>query len=244
MDCPACGQPGPDGGDTCPRCGLIFAKYRPRPLRPGPPAAAGGRWRELLLTWPQPPGTASLTARALLLGGLLWLSLPLVLARPVDNASGQCFLHLVNLPFHEAGHVFFRPFGALLHSLGGSLGQLLVPLICLGVLLVKTRDPFGAAVCTWWAGENLLDLAPYINDARAGVMPLLGGNTGRSSPYGFHDWEFILTETGLQRYDHTLAWLAQGVGTILMLVALGWGGWLLWRGYRGDRGLTGTGRAR
>ena len=41
------------------------------------------------------------------------------------------FWHLVNLPFHEAGHILFRPFGRLMTSLGGSITQLLMPLICL-----------------------------------------------------------------------------------------------------------------
>ena len=46
-------------------------------------------------------------------------------------------------------------------ALGGTLGQLLVPLICMLTLLLKARDPFGAAVCFWWFGENFLDIASY-----------------------------------------------------------------------------------
>jgi hypothetical protein len=38
--------------------------------------------------------------------------------------------------------------------------------------------PFGAAVAIWWAGENLIDVAPYINDARELKLVLLGGKTG------------------------------------------------------------------
>ncbi len=116
----------------------------------------------------------------------------LIFSSIASNAAGDSLLHLVNLPFREAGHVFFRPFGQFMTSLGGSMGQLLMPLICLLTLLLKTRDPFGAAVCGWWFGENLLDMAPYIGDARAGQLPLIGGNFGHSSPYGFHDWEYLL----------------------------------------------------
>jgi hypothetical protein len=65
----------------------------------------------------------------------------------------------------------FANFGSFLGSLGGTLGQLLMPAICLWVLLVKTRDTFGAAVALWWFGENFLDIAPYIDDARAGQLP-------------------------------------------------------------------------
>jgi hypothetical protein len=146
-----------------------------------------------------------------------------------SNAAGESWLHLVNLPFHEAGHVVFRPFGTFITSLGGTLGQLLMPLVCMAVLLLKTRDPFGGTVCFWWFGENFLDLAPYINDARDGVLPLVGGNYGHSSPYGFHDWEYLLTETGLLRYDHLLARVSHGLGSLIMTMAVAWAGWLLYR---------------
>ncbi|HEV8243418.1 MAG TPA: hypothetical protein VGQ07_05455, partial [Nitrospirales bacterium] len=90
----------------------------------------------------------------------------------------ESFMHNINLPFHEAGHIVFRPFGRFMSVLGGSLGQLLMPLICLGVFLYPNRNAFAASVTLWWFAESLMDLAPYIGDARAGVLPLLGGVTG------------------------------------------------------------------
>ncbi len=72
----------------------------------------------------------------------------------------------------------------------------------------------------------------YINDARSLSMPLLGGNTGRSSPYGFHDWEFILKESGLIRFDHVIAGLAMNTGRFFMILALIWAGYLLYKQYR------------
>ena len=144
----------------------------------------------------------------------------------------ESFWHLVNLPFHEAGHIIFRPFGRLMTSLGGSVGQLLMPLVCLVVFLVKTRDTFAAAFALWWYGENFLDLAPYINDARSLTLPLLGGNTGRSSPYGFHDWEFILKEIGWIKYDHAFACFAHTLGCLLMIFAIVWAGYILYKQYR------------
>ncbi len=149
-----------------------------------------------------------------------------------SNYVYESFWHLVNLPFHEAGHVLFRPFGRLMTSLGGSIMQVLMPLICLTVLLVKTRDTFAASFALWWTGENFMDLAPYINDARSLTLPLLGGNTGQTSPYGFHDWEFILRETGLRRYDHFLAHSAFNLATVLMLCASAWGGYILFKQYK------------
>ena len=77
-----------------------------------------------------------------------------------------------------------------------------------------------------------MDLAPYINDARSLTLPLLGGNTGRTSPYGFHDWEFILKELRLAKYDHTLAQTADRLGLLVMICALIWGAYLLYKQYK------------
>jgi hypothetical protein len=102
----------------------------------------------------------------------------------------------------------------------------------MGAFLFFTRDPFAGSVAFWWFGQNFMDLAPYINDARAGVLPLLGGNTGRNAPYGFHDWEFILKESGLIRYDHAIAQISHKTGIVILLLAFLWGGYLLFRQFR------------
>jgi len=251
MQCPKCGFEQPDGGILCDRCGIVFEKYykyHPRPggVAPSPPEtvreratpsrAKGseqtGELSDLLFPRTLKGRWPSLIARTLLWVLLGWWGLSLMLSSVDSNAAGESILHLVNLPFHEFGHLLFRPLGDFMTSLGGTLGQLLMPAVCLGVLLAQTRDPFGASVALWWLGENLLDIAPYINDARAGELPLLGGNTGHSAPYGFHDWEYILGETGLLHLDQGLAKLSHLTGALVMLVALAWGGVLLWRLYR------------
>ncbi|MCD4687903.1 MAG: hypothetical protein K8R55_01055 [Desulfuromonadaceae bacterium] len=228
MKCPKCGYDNQLDREDCFRCRVIFAKVRQEPdlTEPHPqelvrPEEASETPQTLESVW---------KAAALLVMGI-WGG-KLIFAGIAGNSTGNSWLHLVNLPFHEAGHLFFRPLGGFMTSLGGTLGQLLVPLVCMATLLLKTRDPFGGAVCLWWLGESFLDIAPYINDARAGRLPLLGGNFGHSSPYGFHDWEYLLTETGLLRFDHALAKFAHGFGTLLMTLALAWGVWLLVAGYQ------------
>ena len=168
-----------------------------------------------------------LLGRLIIVAGLIIWSWQLMSASIESIVVGDSFLHLINLPFHEAGHIIFRPFGAFITSLGGTLGQLLMPSVCMAVLLFKTRDPFGASVALWWVGENFLDIAPYINDARAGQLPLLGGNFGHSAPYGFHDWQYLLTESGLLQYDHVLAKATFAMGSAIMLLSLLWSGFLL-----------------
>ena len=140
------------------------------------------------------------------------------------------FWHLVNTPFHEAGHVFFRPLGRFMTSLGGSLGQVLMPMVCMAVLMFKTRDPFGASIALWWCAQNFIDLTPYIADARSLSLPLLGGNIGSESPYGFHDWNFILTEIGHLHRDRAWAGMPLFIGRLLMVGSLIWGGMVLYRG--------------
>ncbi len=163
---------------------------------------------------------------------VLWVALAIwgvrLMAVPVaGGAIGRSWMHLVNLPFHEAGHLIFLPFGHFLHVLGGSLGQLLMPLIVI-VAFLRRGNRFGATVGLWWLAESLMDLAPYIDDARVQRLVLLGGVTGQQVPH-YHDWNEILGLLHWMRYDHLLAHLAEGTGMVLMLAALAWGAALLWR---------------
>lgn len=162
---------------------------------------------------------------ALLVWGWKFMTSPLE-----SNYAGESILHLVNLPFHEAGHIFFMPFGRFMTVLGGTLGQILMPLICVATFLLKTRDPFAASVALWWTAENFMDTAPYINDARALELMLLGGVTGQEVEG--HDWEYLLGTLGWLPYDHVLAHLSQWLGITMMAFALLWGGILLVRQYR------------
>lgn len=237
MRCPRCGFEQADGSVECPACGVVFAKVRARPT-PGaerPRAAESplqlreGPWRGVLalLTHVEPEvSPLSFAGRVLVFGvfvvwGIRFLSYPVASAELAGS-----FLHLVDLVFHEAGHVILMPLGwPFLTSLGGSIGQVAVPLLCAGTLLWKARDPFGASIGLWWTGQSLMDLAPYIGDARALQLPLLGGATG--AEVEGHDWEAILTALGWLEHDRTLATLAHLAGALLIVVSLAWAGYVL-----------------
>jgi hypothetical protein len=146
---------------------------------------------------------------------------------PLDGSDESSFLHLPNLVFHEAGHVLFMPFGEFMTSLGGSLFQVLVPLICAISFAYQYRNWFGAAVCTWWAGQNLVDVAPYIADARKLQLVLLGGRTG--AEVEGHDWEYLLTAMGWLHLDQRLGRAALIMGTLVMIGALVWASIILLR---------------
>jgi hypothetical protein len=146
-------------------------------------------------------------------------------------AIGKSWLHNIDLVFHEAGHVVFRPFGWFMTILGGSLGQLLMPLAVMLTFIIKRRNNFGASVGLWWLGQSFMDLAPYIDDALDQKLVLLGGRTGADAP-GNHDWNNILGEFNVLEKCRTYATLADTAGTVLMILAFLWGGFILYRQYQ------------
>ena len=243
MKCPRCNFVQSDRNLRCKKCGLrLEAGQEPYTAAQRKSGASGsettgsihvGDFLRDLAFSVEPGGNPFYFAGRVIVFMILFVwGWTFILSPMASHGAGSSFLHLVNLPFHEAGHIFFRLFGRWMMSLGGTLGQLLIPLVCLSALLVKTRDPFGAAACLWWFGQNFIDIAPYINDARKGELMLLGGITGQEADYGYHDWEFILNEIGLLRYDHILAHLAHGCGIVLILLSFVWAGYLLYRQYK------------
>lgn len=162
-----------------------------------------------------------------LIWGLKLISTPM-------NDLMMSFMHNINLPMHEAGHIIFSFLGDFMRVLGGTLMQLIMPAIVTGAFLVKNRDAFGASLGLWWLGQSFMDNAPYINDARAGELLLLGGVTGKEAP-GYHDWENILGRLGWLQYDQLLAKISFTVGIALMLLALAWGGYMLYLQFQANQ---------
>ena len=138
---------------------------------------------------------------------------------PISPDAMDSFLHLPDLIFHEAGHFIFAMFGQFMTALGGSLLQFLIPMIA-AVSFLRQDPPelFGAAVCTWWAGQNLVDLAPYIADSRNLQLVLLGGKTG--AEVEGHDWEFILTQLGIIHLDQAIGRWTHAIGIVIMIGSL------------------------
>lgn len=144
---------------------------------------------------------------------------------PLDGRALDSFLHLPNLIFREAGHVLFSPFGRFMTVVGGSVFQILIPVICAVTFWWQHENWFGAAVCTWWAGQNLVDVAPYIADARRLQLVLLGGRTG--AEVEGHDWEYLLTSLGWLHLDQAIGRAAHVSGTLVMIGALAWAVFIL-----------------
>jgi len=158
-----------------------------------------------------PAWTPTRVARLVLAALLLWVT-----ERLATRAWHGCALDLVNLAFHEAGHVFLRPLGSTLHFLGGTLFQLGVPALLVWYFLFRRAAAFAAAVCLWWAGESLVNVAVYMADARDLELPLVGG--------GEHDWNELFYRFGLLGEDSVAAISAatRGAGVAVMLLGLAW----------------------
>ncbi|MCW5961097.1 MAG: hypothetical protein KIS76_13120 [Pyrinomonadaceae bacterium] len=126
------------------------------------------------------------------------------------------YLDLVDLPIHEAGHLFFRPLGDFMMIAGGTLFQLIVPAIFVGYFFWKEQY-YSAAAVLFWLGQSFLNVYVYANDAIVMRLVLLGGFTG--SEGAFHDWNFMLRELGLINSTATVAGLIRLTGTLLIIAA-------------------------
>ena len=135
----------------------------------------------------------------------------------------ETILHGSILIFHEAGHVLFMPFGEFMMVLGGSLFQLMVPLLLIGYFVWR-RDFFAACFAALYLVASLDNLSRYIADARAGDLPLLGGD--RSN----HDWTFLLIEMKRLDSDIAIGRFMHNCAVMLFWLALPAGLWLAWHG--------------
>ncbi len=169
------------------------------------------------MTEDEPADGATRWARIALVAGLAYWTWQFA-RTPLSDDAMESFLHLPDLVFHEAGHLIFSPLGQFMSVLGGSLMQVLIPVIA-AVAFIRQEQPFGAAICVWWTGQNLVDLAPYIGDARALQLMLLGGRTG--AEVEGHDWEFILTRLRLVHRDQAIGRFAHALGMLIMIASLG-----------------------
>jgi hypothetical protein len=238
--CPNCHyRRGPGDGlvhlGICPACGIAMGKWLARKEQAvhsegsvtGAAAVENAfSLRGHLTVLPQRVDDLSFYGRS-----ALWLALLLwglwFCVHGIDWAViGASFMHHINLPFHEFGHILFMPFGRFMAILGGSLLQVMLPLGLVIAFVFYQRDNFAGSVCLWWCGQSLVDLAPYIADAPYRLLPLVGG-AGESS----HDWGNLLTMLGWMDWSQGLARFSFSWGCITMGLAMYWGYVLLRKQY-------------
>src|SRR5512143_2425442 len=81
----------------------------------------------------------------------------IVLARSTEPGM----IDNVDLVIHEAGHMLFGWFGEFLQVLGGTIGQLFVP-IAFTVYFYLRKEFFSSSVTLFWIGQNLFNISVYI----------------------------------------------------------------------------------
>jgi len=188
MFCPACGKKAQDGALACAGCMIIFSKWTAKERAFLPPPPPGVRL---------PAAWGAVAAGAFILFATrgwfrdwLWL------------------LDGVALAIHEAGHPIFGLLGVrFLTVAGGTIFQLGFP-IAFAVDFRRRHQPRSSDACVAWAGHNLLHIGRYAADARAQVLPLVGG--------GEHDWTYMLAEVGLLRHDLLVGQLFDFAGCALI----------------------------
>lgn len=218
----------------CPACGILYAKWQP-PADQSIGSDSGqdeeqealtmtlwASLKDLFLSVPEQVDSLAFYGRtaafiavffwgwSFILGGIDWPSI------------GGSFLHNINLPFHEFGHLLFMPLGHFWSILGGSLLQILLPLLILLGLSLQQKDNFGASLMLWWCGQNFIDVSPYIADAQLRALPLIL-NKGEES----HDWGNLLTMTGNLAHTQMIANSCFTLGCVIIFVSYIWAVYLL-----------------
>lgn len=139
----------------------------------------------------------------------------------MESSGLLSFVRLVDLVFHEAGHVIFGFFGSFIAALGGSLNQVLVPAVCAWHFL-RQKQMASASAAVFWTGENVIGVAIYVADARDMKLPLLAEGLT-------HDWNYLLSELSLRDAAEPLGRLVFVSGVLVLVTAMALLAWDLMR---------------
>jgi len=131
----------------------------------------------------------------------------------------------LTLAIHDAGHVIFRFAGDYICAAGGTINQLIVPII-LGFSFYRQRDYFALSFAGAWFSFSLSDVAVYVGDASAMRLPLTSlGDPDKAE----HDWHYLLGTQGLLRFDTTIAFWTHVTSALVLIPSLALGIWCIYR---------------
>jgi hypothetical protein len=135
------------------------------------------------------------------------------------NTPESGMLDRVNLVIHEAGHLLFGWFGEFVMVIGGTVGQLFVP-IAFTVYFFIQREFYSSSVSLFWTGQNFFSISVYMKDAQAMALPLVSVGGGEDT---IHDWNYILSKIGLLRWDQVIGTIAYLTGILIITASVVWG---------------------
>jgi hypothetical protein len=112
--------------------------------------------------------------------------------------------------------MLFRPFGEFMGVAGGSIFQVIFPGVFVGYF-VWQRSYYSASIVLFWVGQSILNVWVYAADAIVMRLVLTSGFTG--SEGSFHDWNYLLTATGLLSSTKIVAGIIRTAGTLVIISA-------------------------
>lgn len=126
---------------------------------------------------------------------------------------------MVDFIAHEMGHVIFSFMGEFIGVLGGTLGQLFLPTVCL-LLTVRRRQWFACGIFMFWIGQSLNQISTYIMDARTQQLKLFSPGLLLGGGNPIHDWHYLLDKTGLLWADNAMGWMVNLAGFSFLIGAI------------------------
>ncbi|MGD8779864.1 MAG: hypothetical protein PVH88_12995 [Ignavibacteria bacterium] len=139
--------------------------------------------------------------------------LPVVVLVIMNQGKFIPLLDHFNLLIHEGGHGIFSIFPKFLYTLGGTLMQIILPLVFV-YYFVSNQKKLGAQISLIWMGQNLLNISVYAGDALERKLPLLGGNKV------YHDWTYLLREIDMLQNAKEVGYFFFGLGIIIFVISL------------------------
>lgn len=147
-------------------------------------------------------------------GGGIVLSLYLLfLLYAWRDDSGFLFLDYANLAIHEVSHPAFSWGGYTLMIMGGTLGELIVPLLCAAFFFFQ-RQTYGLAFSLFWFFENFLYIGTYMSDARTLIRPIVNSDES--------DWTILFTKWGVLLEDQKIGHFTRQLGWLGMFAVVAW----------------------
>lgn len=144
--------------------------------------------------------------------------IPSIIILPISlyfilNRGTYTFIDNADLVIHEAGHFFFMFFGKFIYTAGGTLMQIILPSL-IAWYFFRNNYRTGIQFSLLWLAQNFINISVYAADARARVLPLLGGNKV------YHDWTYMLGKLNLLNFDTEIGYFFFGISIIIFIVTL------------------------
>lgn len=174
----------------------------------------------------------------------IWSKLPVIEWQPISRAqfigwlvfyglllgflaahfAQPTFLDNADLIVHEAGHLLFSYLGATMQLWGGTIFQLLVPLLLVISFAIRGQVP-GVVFSSVAFFHNCLYIANYMTDALRRELPLV--TVGAVADESDHDWVRIFSDLGVLSRAIQIGSATRWCGWAGLLLTMLW----FWRKY-------------